>query len=123
VGSARHGRPADKTCREADAATLIAPHPYSPRSAANRAGFSLRAVGRPIFKVFSTGPPLFSPAILNEEQTDMRAVLSELLKNEDGATAIEYGLIAALISIAGIAAFNAVGSSLTATFNNVSSKL
>jgi pilus assembly protein Flp/PilA len=53
----------------------------------------------------------------------MRAVLSELMKNEDGATAIEYGLIAALISIAGIAAFNAVGSSLTATFNNVSSKL
>ena len=39
------------------------------------------------------------------------------------AAAIEYGLIAALISIAAISAFNAVGSSLTATFNRVSSKL
>jgi pilus assembly protein Flp/PilA len=53
----------------------------------------------------------------------MLSGLSKLLKNEDGATAIEYGLIAALIAVAAIAAFNAVGSSLTATFNNVSSKL
>jgi pilus assembly protein Flp/PilA len=53
----------------------------------------------------------------------MYATLVNLVKNEDGATAIEYGLIAALIAVAAIAAFNAVGSSLTATFNNVSSKL
>jgi pilus assembly protein Flp/PilA len=53
----------------------------------------------------------------------MYATLVNLVKNEDGATAIEYGLIAALIAVAGIAAMNAVGSSLTATFNNVSSKL
>jgi pilus assembly protein Flp/PilA len=53
----------------------------------------------------------------------MYATLVDLLKDEDGATAIEYGLIAAIISIAAIAAFNAVGSSLTSTFNNVSSKL
>jgi pilus assembly protein Flp/PilA len=53
----------------------------------------------------------------------MYAALVNLVKNEDGATAIEYGLIAALIAVAAIAAFNAVGSSLTATFNNVSSKL
>ena len=45
------------------------------------------------------------------------------LPRRGGATAIEYGLIAALIAVAAIAAFNAVGSSLTATFNNVSSKL
>ena len=49
--------------------------------------------------------------------------LRDLVKDESGATAIEYGLIAALIAVAAIAAFNAVGSSLTATFNNVSSKL
>jgi pilus assembly protein Flp/PilA len=53
----------------------------------------------------------------------MYATLVNLVKNEDGATAIEYGLIAALIAVAAIAAFNAVGSSLTSTFNNVSSKL
>jgi pilus assembly protein Flp/PilA len=53
----------------------------------------------------------------------MYAILINLLKNEDGATAIEYGLIAALISVAAIGAFQAVGTSLTSTFNNVSSKL
>jgi pilus assembly protein Flp/PilA len=54
---------------------------------------------------------------------DMLRILIKLVRNEDGATAIEYGLIAALIAVAAIAAFNAVRSSLTATFNNVSSKL
>ena len=49
--------------------------------------------------------------------------LRNLVKDESGATAIEYGLISALIAVAAIAAFNAVGSSLTATFNNVSSKM
>jgi pilus assembly protein Flp/PilA len=53
----------------------------------------------------------------------MYTTLIKLLKNEDGATAIEYGLIAALIAVAAIGAFNAVGSSLLSTFNNVSSKL
>jgi len=47
----------------------------------------------------------------------------KLIKDESGATAIEYGLIAALIAVAAIAAFNAVGSSLTSTFNNVASKM
>jgi pilus assembly protein Flp/PilA len=46
-----------------------------------------------------------------------------LLRDESGATAIEYGLIAALISVAAIAAFNAVGTSLTGVFNTVSSDL
>jgi pilus assembly protein Flp/PilA len=53
----------------------------------------------------------------------MFMIFRELVKSQGGATAIEYGLIAALIAVAGIAAMNAVGSSLTATFNNVSSKL
>jgi pilus assembly protein Flp/PilA len=53
----------------------------------------------------------------------MFATLSKLLKNEDGATAIEYGLIAALIAVAAIAAMQLVGTSLTSTFNNVASKL
>lgn len=53
----------------------------------------------------------------------MRKTIIRLIKNEDGATAIEYGLIAALIAVAAIAAMGAVGSSLTSTFNNVSSKM
>jgi pilus assembly protein Flp/PilA len=53
----------------------------------------------------------------------MPATLIRLWKNEDGATAIEYGLIAALIAVAAISAMQLVGSSLTATFNNIASKL
>jgi pilus assembly protein Flp/PilA len=47
----------------------------------------------------------------------------ELLTNQNGATAIEYGLIAALISIAAIAALTLVGKNLTTTFNHVGSNL
>ena len=42
--------------------------------------------------------------------------LAELLKNEDGATAIEYGLIAALIAVAAVVAMTAVGTNLAALF-------
>jgi pilus assembly protein Flp/PilA len=46
-----------------------------------------------------------------------------LLRDEDGATAIEYGLIAALIAVAAIAAFQLVGTNLSAIFNTVASDL
>jgi pilus assembly protein Flp/PilA len=49
--------------------------------------------------------------------------IANLLKDEAGATAIEYGLIAALIAVAAIAAMTAVGTSLTATFNSIAGKL
>jgi pilus assembly protein Flp/PilA len=39
--------------------------------------------------------------------------------DDSGATAVEYGLIAALVSIAGVAAFTAMGSSLTSIFTYV----
>jgi len=45
------------------------------------------------------------------------------LKDETGATAIEYGLLAALISIAAIAAMTAVGGALTAKFTEVETAL
>jgi pilus assembly protein Flp/PilA len=53
----------------------------------------------------------------------MLKFFAKLIQDEAGATAIEYGLIAALISVGAIAAFNAVGSSLLSSFNTVSSKL
>ena len=53
----------------------------------------------------------------------MRANLLKLLRDDSGATAIEYGLIAALVSVASIAAMTAVGSSLTGIFNTVAGKL
>ena len=49
--------------------------------------------------------------------------LIRLLQNEDGATAIEYGLIAALIAVAAIAAFQLVGTNLSAIFNTVATEL
>ena len=45
------------------------------------------------------------------------------IKDEDGATAIEYGLIAALVSVAAIGALTAMGNSLSTMFNTVSSSL
>ncbi len=45
------------------------------------------------------------------------------LKNESGATAIEYGLIAAGISVAIIVAVNSIGSSLNTAFSSISTQL
>jgi pilus assembly protein Flp/PilA len=53
----------------------------------------------------------------------MFAIVIKLWKNESGATAIEYGLIAALIAVAAISAMQNVGTSLTKTFSTVASKL
>jgi pilus assembly protein Flp/PilA len=53
----------------------------------------------------------------------MFATMIKLLKNEDAATAIEYGLIAALVAVAAIGAMTTVGTNLTAVFNKVSSSL
>ena len=47
----------------------------------------------------------------------------KLIRDSKGATAIEYGLIAALIAVAAIAAMQGVGSSLNSTFTNVSSAM
>jgi len=51
------------------------------------------------------------------------ATLNRLLKNEDGATAIEYGLIAALIAVAAVTVLTTVGTRLTNTFQTVANKL
>jgi pilus assembly protein Flp/PilA len=53
----------------------------------------------------------------------MAAIIRKLMQDDSGATAIEYGLIAALISVAAIGAFTAVGSSLQGIFTTVSSDL
>ena len=53
----------------------------------------------------------------------MFANLIKLFKNEDGATAIEYGLIAALIAVAAVTVMSTVGTNLSSTFNTVAGKL
>lgn len=51
------------------------------------------------------------------------SIIKTFLKQEDGATAIEYGLIAALIAVVIIAAVSGVGSSLNNTFESVNNSL
>ena len=48
---------------------------------------------------------------------------SKLLRDEAGATAIEYGLIAALIAVAAIGAMSTLGTQLSTTFNTVETKM
>jgi pilus assembly protein Flp/PilA len=49
--------------------------------------------------------------------------LTQILRCEEGATAIEYALIATLIAVAAIGAFNNLGTNIDTMFNNVSNHL
>ena len=53
----------------------------------------------------------------------MIRLLKSFVRNESGATAIEYGLIAALISVVAIATLTTVGTKLNAKFTSVSNGL
>ena len=53
----------------------------------------------------------------------MSKFVSRFLKDESGATAIEYGLIAALVAVVLVAALSTLGSKLSGTFDTVSGKL
>jgi pilus assembly protein Flp/PilA len=53
----------------------------------------------------------------------MKTLVQRFTKDESGATAIEYGLIAAGISVAIITVVNSIGGQLKNTFNNISTNL
>ena len=53
----------------------------------------------------------------------MRALFADLLADESGVTAIEYGLIAALIAVAAVTILGTVGTNLTTVFSKVATKL
>ena len=53
----------------------------------------------------------------------MLRLTKQFLRDESGATAIEYGLIAALIAVVIITAVTAVGTNLSTTFNTVAGKV
>jgi pilus assembly protein Flp/PilA len=53
----------------------------------------------------------------------MRNFAFKLLKDNSGATAIEYGLIAAFVGVVLVAALQFLGTQLTSTFSNVGNKL
>ena len=54
---------------------------------------------------------------------ERNSLLSRLLRDDTGATAIEYGLIAALIAVAAISAFQLVGTNLSETFHGIATQL
>ncbi|HQS13145.1 MAG: pilus assembly protein [Sphingomonadales bacterium 35-56-22] len=49
--------------------------------------------------------------------------IKKIFKNENGATAIEYGLIAALIAVASMAAINTIGQDINTAFTKVATQL
>jgi pilus assembly protein Flp/PilA len=53
----------------------------------------------------------------------VKTVIRDFIRNESGATAIEYGLIAALISVAIISAATTLGTNIGKTFKKVSDKM
>jgi pilus assembly protein Flp/PilA len=53
----------------------------------------------------------------------MKNLVARFVKDQSGATAIEYGLIAAGISVAIIAVVNGLGTKLTATFTNITTQM
>jgi pilus assembly protein Flp/PilA len=53
----------------------------------------------------------------------MFTTIRQLLKDETGVTAIEYGLIAALIAVVGLAGIPAIGTKLAATFTTIGNSL
>ena len=58
-----------------------------------------------------------------EGELQMRKLIVNFVKDQSGATAIEYGLIAAGISVAIIVAVNGLGTNLNGTFSNINTQL
>ena len=56
-------------------------------------------------------------------EAELKGLIQKFLSDESGATAIEYGLIAAFISLAIIAVVNGLGTSLNDKFTSISSSL
>ena len=64
-----------------------------------------------------------APASAKEPGASRMSKIVSFLKNESGATAIEYGLIAAGISVAIIAVVNTIGTKLNTNFSSISTQL
>jgi pilus assembly protein Flp/PilA len=58
-----------------------------------------------------------------QKETTMTKFFARFAKDESGATAIEYGLIAALIAVVAIAGMEVVGTNLLAKFQEIAGKL
>lgn len=65
----------------------------------------------------------YNSAPFNKIKGKTKEIVCRTIENTEGVTAIEYGLIAALIAVAAIVAFQAVGTSLSDVFNEVATSL
>lgn len=66
---------------------------------------------------------VYSEILYAKESAMKRNIITSIVRDESGATAIEYGLIVALVSMAAIAAYSALGTELTNFFTSVTTKL
>jgi pilus assembly protein Flp/PilA len=62
-------------------------------------------------------------ARLNRKENPMRAFFTKLIQDDSGVTAIEYGLIAALIAVAAVTIMGTVGQNLSTTFSKIAASL
>jgi len=69
------------------------------------------------------GTSLTGNEAMHSGEAKMKNVMKKFLNNKSGATAIEYGLIAALIAVAVIGGVSALGKSANDTFTNVSTEI
>jgi pilus assembly protein Flp/PilA len=60
---------------------------------------------------------------LNRKENPMRVFFTKLIQDESGVTAIEYGLIAALIAVAAVTIMGTVGTNLSGTFSKIAASL
>jgi pilus assembly protein Flp/PilA len=73
--------------------------------------------------IYSIERPVEQPRRRLTRGSPMRKLVLRFLNDDSGATAIEYGLIAAGISVAIIVAVNTLGTNLNTTFSSISSQL
>ena len=66
---------------------------------------------------------LLAAANATPREAELKRILKQFLSNESGATAIEYGLIAAGISLAIIAVVNGLGSNLNTKYSDINNSL
>jgi pilus assembly protein Flp/PilA len=63
------------------------------------------------------------PQVVEFRSREMQKLFTRFAKDESGATAIEYGLIAALISVVIIGVLSTIGTNLTSKFNEIATQL
>jgi pilus assembly protein Flp/PilA len=84
---------------------------------------ALALVNRGAFDASSAMPMGILPTGAAMEAHQMKLLLSRFLADESGATAIEYGLLAAGIALAIITIVNGIGTNLNTSFTTINSKL